>query len=887
MRQRRIAIGLALAAGLVAILGAAVPGLVARSAAARLTVALGTRVDVGWLTWNPFTGTWVLDGLRVAAEHGAPAVSARRVQARLWLRDLVRGRWHVRSATLTGARLRFRATPAGWELPFRPAGGDATAVPSLDVDWAAAPRARIRLETEAGARSLLRLRELELTGSLRPEDVRAAIWTTGRLDRGGVAFSGRLRTGDTMRRVRLRLTATALDVARVLRLARLTSVRDLRGRVDVRARYDESGPSDSVARRATGAAHAHDLALGARRLDALWIRDLVLSRFDLDLGGRAITFGAIRGRGGEIWLRRSGSTPPVLSEHEAGPRWTVKAAEATLANTIVHYADGDDRPLTVTIGEAHVGRVDAADAATPFSLAATLDTGGRASASGEVVRSPLSATAQVRAEDIALPVLLSLTGAPLGLESGRVSGTAEVTFRDGSLAGAGDATVADVKTVSPDPARPEDVLAAKEIHVRVRRARTSPPGADLDAVEIAWPYVLIDRSPAAIFPLSLVPASGAAARVPVAIRAERLSVIGARLDFRDTTLSPPYWRALANLRIDARAIELPTPRIADIQATGLVDELSPLRVRGTVGTRTQLVAEVERLALPPFNAYLAGGNAPYTVSSGLLSGRSEIVLDRSQLEVDNSVVLSRLGLAGGEGPDFVEREVGVPLTLALALMKDYRGDIALDLPFGGDLREGSVRLRSVVRQAIVRAIRGAILSPLNALGRVFVREGRIEAVQLESIPFAPAARNLDAPGRERLAQVAHVMTAHPELGVRLRGVAAQADLERLRDETALSALAVAPDAERLRGYLRARIAGSALPSLSEADGKRLEAVVSGLPFPADALHDIALGRGAVAAAGLILEHHIDPARVGADVPDVPSSDRLASAPEVKVALAER
>ncbi|HJQ83230.1 MAG TPA: DUF748 domain-containing protein, partial [Candidatus Binatia bacterium] len=869
MRRRRIAIGVAVVAAALAVLVLIVPGLLARVAAGRLSASLGTTVHVGWLAWNPFSGSWWLSGLRVAADRGPPALAARRVHARVSLWDVARGRNRVRLLTVDGARLRLRATPAGWELPLPPHdGGSASTAPTVAVDWAGAPRARIRLESAAGVRSLLRLRQLELTGTTAPEATQVAMWTRGRLDRGSLAFAGRIRATEAARRIRLRLAATGLDVARALRLAQVTAVRDLRGRVDVRARYDEAGDTSRVDRRVVGNMRLHDLALGTRGVDAIWLKDVNVPRFAIDVGRQAVDVGAVRVRGAEAWLRR-GATENFGPD--GTPAWSTTVAGVELGAAKLHLLDVPDGapPLEVMVEEAHVGRVGAPDVPVAFSGVVAIGSGGRASAEGEVVRAPLAATVRTRLDDVALPPLLERVPSPLRLESGRTSGSVQVSLRDGALEGSGEIAISDVKSISPDPARPEDVMAFKDARLRLRRARTNPPAAEFEAVEIEWPYVLVDRSPDGIFPLTL--ASGKReAGFPVSVAIDAFRVLGARIDFRDTVLTPPYWRALANLRADARTIEAPALRIGSVEVAALVDEVSPLHVRGTVGTRTRLVADVERLALPPFNAYLEGAS-PYVVSSGLLSGRSEVVLARSQLEVNNRVVLSRLKLGGGSGNDLVQQEIGIPLTLALALMKDYRGDIALDLPFGGNLREPTFEMRSVVVQAILRAIRNAVLSPLNALARVFLKGERIERIEIDPVPFPPGARQPDEAGKARILQVARVLGTHPELLARLRGTVGTADLEHLRDEAALAALVAEPAAEPLRAVLRARLDGAPPPALSDADRARLETLLASLPWPGDALYDLALDRGAVAGAILILEHRIVPERVSPAEPSIPGA----------------
>src|SRR6266446_834156 len=865
------------------------PGLVARRVATRVSRSLGTPLHVGWLRWNPFAGRWTLDRLRIAADHGPAALTARRVSARIHLWDAFRGTYRVRALVLDGARLRLRATPAGWQLPL-PAGppeeaGAPAAAPSVRLDWAAVPQARVRLEPRAGVRSSLRLRQLELTGGLDPDGAQVALWTRGRLDRGSIAFAGR---------VRLRLAAAGLDLARVLRLAEDTPVGDLRGRIDLRAKYDEAGDVTHAKRRITGSASGRDVALRAHGVPGLWLRHVGLSRFDVDLDRRSVALGQLRLPGPEVWVLRTGSglNIPGLAAGVAsppnGPGWTVTLDRADLADGTVHHlgAESGEQSFDVMLEQAHAGPLGAPEAAVPFSLAAVLATGGRVAMTGEVVRAPAATRLHAELVAVALPPLAALARSPLRLESGNASGALDVVFGAGGVEASGTLVVADVKTISPDPVRPEDVLAWKEARLALRRARSAPPSAAFEKVEVDWPYVLVDRSAGGIFPFSLAapaaPAPAEGTPLPT-VSIDALRVLGARIDFRDATLTPPYWRALANLGLEARAVEAPAVRVAELRAGGLVDELSPLSVEGTIGARTHLVAQVERLALPPFNAYLEGAS-PYTVSSGAVSGKSEITLERSELEVNNQVVLSRLGLSGEPGEDFVKRQLGIPLTLALALMKDYRGDIALALPFGGNLSEPSFSMRTLMLQGIVRAVRGAVLSPLNALGRVLLRDGRIERIDLDAIPFKPGAREPDGAGRARIAQVAHVLGSHPDLAIRLHGLVGGADAEHLRDE---ATLADGRASEPLRAFLRARLAGSFVLPLGDTQRARLVALRAGLPWPGAALHDLAVDRGAVVAAALILEHRLDAGRVSVDTPPTPGPERLVAAPGVAVEVYER
>jgi hypothetical protein len=202
----------------------------------------------------------------------------------------------------------LRATESGWELPVGPVPpSESASGAAFALDWIAAPQAVVRLEPRSGARSTLRMRVLELSGAVTPEGMQLHVWTRGRLDRGSVAFAGRLRSDAAERRLRFRLAADDLDLARILRVAPDAGVRDLRGLVSVRAKYDEAGRGDTLRRAVSGSGSARDVAFGARGATVLWLRGLQASRFGVDLRNQSVALARVTLRGGEAWVRESGA----------------------------------------------------------------------------------------------------------------------------------------------------------------------------------------------------------------------------------------------------------------------------------------------------------------------------------------------------------------------------------------------------------------------------------------------------------------------------------------------------------------------------------------------------------------------------------------------------
>jgi hypothetical protein len=143
-----------------------------------------------------------------------------------------------------------------------------------------------------------------------------------------------------------------------------------------------------------------------------------------------------------------------------------------------------------------------------------------------------------------------------------------------------------------------------------------------------------------------------------------------------------------------------------------------------------------------------------------------------QLDADHRFVINQLELGDKvESPD----SVGLPLKLAVALLKDRNGVIDLDLPVTGDLDDPQFRIGPIVWKVLVNLLTKAVTAPFALLGSLF---GGGEEINL--IGFTAGDPSLDAAGQEKVATLAKALTERPGLQLNVPAV-----FNRDADEPAL------------------------------------------------------------------------------------------------------
>jgi len=174
--------------------------------------------------------------------------------------------------------------------------------------------------------------------------------------------------------------------------------------------------------------------------------------------------------------------------------------------------------------------------------------------------------------------------------------------------------------------------------------------------------------------------------------------------------------------------------------------------------------------LTPYSAQFAG----YSIQQGSLDVDVRYRIQDGRLVGDHHVLAKDLTLGakveGAKGP-------GLPVRLAIALLKDKDGRIDLEVPIEGTIDSPEFNYRSVFWQAVKKILGNVAAAPFRALGRMFGADQE----DLELVGFASGRSDLPAPERERLVTLGAELSAKPELSLEIEGrYDPVADVEAIR-----------------------------------------------------------------------------------------------------------
>jgi len=281
--------------------------------------------------------------------------------------------------------------------------------------------------------------------------------------------------------------------------------------------------------------------------------------------------------------------------------------------------------------------------------------------------------------------------------------------------------------------------------------------------------------------------TAASATTPAAeIALNSLRIGKGRFTFADRTLKPPFAAAFDDITVGGRDLRFPELTGRELRVSLTTPGEGEIEMAGEMSPRSgKMQLDVRNVALIPYNPY-ATAYSPYRVASGGLSVSTGLKRSGTTFKAANEITLQDFDIEGAGGEGVFERQFGIPLATALALLRDPAGKISLNVPVEVGERGTSVDVMAVVARALRAALVGALTSPLKLVGSLTGGGGKVGSFAPAPIGFQLGRPEATKDGATIIERLAALLESRPAMGVELRAIVTAADARSLREQALLA-----------------------------------------------------------------------------------------------------
>jgi uncharacterized protein involved in outer membrane biogenesis len=760
--------------------------------------SLHRRIAIGEIRFNPFTLAADIAELKLSEPDGAPLVSFRHLHvnaelASLWRRAVVLKEVELsapdveviveRDGTLNLARL----APPSAAPPDRPKADDAPL------------RVHIGRFTVEGGRVGVQDRSLAEPFSVVFTPIRFEL-TDFRTDVGhsnAYSFTTSSRIGAkfewtgafTVQPLGSTGTFTMTD----LRLAALHEYVDAKlpaeivsGSLDLRGAYEFALQPLALELKLPSIG-VRDLVVAERGVAAsapvavpeIDVQDLALSLARRDVGVRRVEVrGArievVREPDGSINLSRlagagAGTAKPAPSPDAP---WTVHGDAVVLEKATVGFEDRTTSPaarLQLTPAVTINGWTTAPGARIKLDAQVGIDGKGLLGVRGDVGLEPLGAALALDLQKFPLPSIQPYLAQAKAMvvHSGQLGVKGKLDFAPSASNFSGALRVDDLR-ISDEVIR-EDLVKLRALAISGIRFQERPQRLSVERIEVREPYarVIIGEDggvnitnalkPRAGSEPSPAPAAAETKPLPIAIRTVQVSDGSA--NFTDHSIQPTFSTGIVGLGGEINGLSSAPGSRAKVALAGRVDEYSPVDLSGEVNllsadVYTNLALGFRNIELTTFNPY-SGKFAGYNIARGKLSTQMAYRVENRKLNAQHHIVVDNLEF----GDETHSKDAApIPIKFGVALLKDSRGVIEVDLPVSGTLDDPKVSLASIIWKGLGNLLTNVVAAPFAALGSL-VGGGE----DLAFVDFQPGSAALSEAATSKLQTLAKGLVQRPAL----------------------------------------------------------------------------------------------------------------------------
>lgn len=467
--------------------------------------------------------------------------------------------------------------------------------------------------------------------------------------------------------------------------------------------------------------------------------------------------------------------------------WDLRIDQLSLNNFALDFTDKTlPDPANVKLSALQLNIQDISNqpgSRLPFNVKLNVNDGGKLALTGETILEPFSTRLQINADAIAIKNFQPYLDQAVRLDviSGLLNVNADLSVqqqKDQPLALhiQGDSQIADL--ITRDRIANKDFLNWKRLSLDNMDIDIGARRFQIERVKLDQPYARVqirkDKSInvsdviAAPNPASAPAQQPAIAKTPAPppeYSVSRIEIHEGESDFSDLSLILPFSAHINRLQGEVKGIASERNAVAQVRLDGRVDDLSPVNIAGQINPHrgdSEFNLDFNNLSLPVMTPYMAEF-AGRKIEKGNMSLALQYKIKDQQLTATNKLLINHLVLGEKvQNPD----AVSLPLDLAIALLEDRNGKIALDVPISGSLEDPKFSVGGIIVDALVNVISKVVTAPFSAIASLIGSDEDIS-----QITFPAGKAELTASQKEKLDGLAKALTKRPALQLEIKGTA--------------------------------------------------------------------------------------------------------------------
>jgi hypothetical protein len=258
------------------------------------------------------------------------------------------------------------------------------------------------------------------------------------------------------------------------------------------------------------------------------------------------------------------------------------------------------------------------------------------------------------------------------------------------------------------------------------------------------------------------------------IKIGEVTLQGGKIDISDKSVKPEFSMSLSEMGGRVSGLSAEENTTADVELRAKLNDYAPLEITGKMNPlRDELFvdikARIKDLDLSPATPY-SGKYAGYMIEKGKLSFDLKYLIVKKKLDSQNNIFIDQFTFGDKvESPQATK----LPVKLAVALLKNRKGEIKLDLPVTGSLDDPKFSVWGIILKILINLISKAATSPFSLLGAVF---GGGE--ELSFVEFDYGSTTIKEPNTKKLDTIVKALHDRPSLKMDIEG---HVDMEKDKD----------------------------------------------------------------------------------------------------------